>query len=285
MVEANSQQRYSNRVRAVENYIHEHLDEALDLNRLADIACMSPYHWHRVYHAIQGETIHATVSRLRLQRAAQLLTTTELSLSQIARRSGYSASPPFSRAFKVAYGVSPMHYRQDGPHTRYLANTDRWTHSTLEVSVQHRPDYSCVAVPHTGSYLTIDQTFSELFRSLTVSIECRDPLEMIGVYFDDPAMVSTQKLESLACATGFVSGSEPESLEPWTIPGGLHAVLRHCGPYDGLDAAYTWLFGDWLTRSGHEPADEPVYEVYVNNPRDTAPMDLLVDICLPLAGD
>ncbi len=46
--------------------------------------------------------------------------------------------------------------------------------------------------------------------------------------------------------------------------------------------AYEWLYGEWLTQSGREPDDAPCLEVYLNNPRDTAPADLLTDICLPL---
>lgn len=50
-----------------------------------------------------------------------------------------------------------------------------------------------------------------------------------------------------------------------------------------MRAGYQWLYGEWLVRSGLEPADAPVFEEYLNNPRDTAPSDLLTDIYLPLA--
>ena len=59
-------------------------------------------------------------------------------------------------------------------------------------------------------------------------------------------------------------------------------MLTYKGPYSGIHAAYHSLFGNWLPGSGEEPADQPCYEVYLNNPRDTAPEDLLTEICLPL---
>lgn len=293
-----SLQRYSQRIQAVERYIHEHLDDAIDLNRLADIACLSPYHWHRVYHAMQGETIHTTVTRLRLQRAAHLLTSTELPLTHIARKAGYSAAPPFSRAFKAAYGVSPVQYRNTGPHRRYSADDASVGDAKMNVRVENRSAFDCVAVSHTGSYMEIDKAFSTLFRELMTQQVLDDNVMLMGVYFDDPDMVAESRLESLACAAMDSSGrssdlsgdwsskvlthASDEALQHWRIPEGPHAVLRHQGPYDGLPAAYAWLFGPWLTHSDREPADEPAYEVYINNPRDTAPMDLLVDICLPL---
>lgn len=60
---------YQQRLGRVIAYVHDHLDEPLDLNRLAEVAHLSPHHWHRVCHALHGETIAATVRRLRLHRA------------------------------------------------------------------------------------------------------------------------------------------------------------------------------------------------------------------------
>jgi AraC family transcriptional regulator len=67
-----------------------------------------------------------------------------------------------------------------------------------------------------------------------------------------------------------------------TTPGGDYAVLRHKGPYADMRAAYVWMFGTWLPQSGREPADAPVLEEYLNNPRDTPPTELLTDFYLPL---
>lgn len=82
-------------------FIHDHLDEDIDLNRLADVACLSPYHWHRIYHAINGETIAVTVRPLRLHRAAGLLANTPMPVETIAQMSGYGGVAAFSRAFIV----------------------------------------------------------------------------------------------------------------------------------------------------------------------------------------
>jgi AraC family transcriptional regulator len=83
--------------------------------------------------------------------------------------------------------------------------------------------------------------------------------------------------------------SLPEGLQaqpplvPFMLGGGPCAVLRHRGPYATMRAAYQWLYGRWLVQSGLEAADLPVFEEYLNNPRNTAPADLLTDIFLPLA--
>ncbi|TDW26189.1 hypothetical protein EV128_11587 [Rhizobium azibense] len=50
---------YENRLWRVSACIHDHLDEDPDIERLAEIACMSSYHWHKIYRAIYGETLAA----------------------------------------------------------------------------------------------------------------------------------------------------------------------------------------------------------------------------------
>ena len=71
-----------------------------------------------------------------------------------------------------------------------------------------------------------------------------------------------------------MSGASIMGLERAEIDGGRYAVLRHKGPYADMKAAYRWLFGEWLTSSGEEAADAPVFEEYLNSPRDTPPVEL-----------
>jgi AraC family transcriptional regulator len=71
-------------------------------------------------------------------------------------------------------------------------------------------------------------------------------------------------------------------LEPITLPAGRYAVLTFKGPYTGLPTGYDQLYGSWLPGSGEEPADAPVYELYINTPMTVAPDDLITEIHLPL---
>ncbi len=54
---------YSRRVERVLRHIGENLERDLDLNALAEIACLSPYHFHRIYAGMLGETVSDTVRR------------------------------------------------------------------------------------------------------------------------------------------------------------------------------------------------------------------------------
>ena len=63
-------QDYQERMLRVLVHIQQHLDEELALEALARIACFSPYHFHRIFRGMLGESLQEHVRRLRLQRAA-----------------------------------------------------------------------------------------------------------------------------------------------------------------------------------------------------------------------
>ncbi len=277
-----TRQEYEKRMRQVSNYVFDHLDEQIDLNRLADVACMSPYHWHRVYQGMHGETLASTVKRLRLQRAADMLANTSISIDMIARRAGYSGVPAFNRAFKQAYGSTPVHYRDVGSHTKFRAENADGSTSDFKVDIVQMGANELVAMPHTGSYMKIDRAFTLLFAELASANVVATSVRMFGVYFDDPDLVADDRLEALAGAANTGLSSVSSFFEKYTLQPGVCAVLRHQGPYADMHAAYSWLFGRWLVSSGFEADDRPVFEEYLNNPRDTPPTELLVDIHLPL---
>lgn len=98
--------RQTHRFRLVMTAIRERVDEPLLLEELADIACLSPAHFIRTYHARIGEPPMATVRRVRLEWAkARLLK--EASVTTVALDAGYGSVEAFSRAFSRAYLMSP----------------------------------------------------------------------------------------------------------------------------------------------------------------------------------
>jgi AraC family transcriptional regulator len=122
-----SRAQYEERLARVTAYIYDHLDDDLDLGKLAEVACLSPYHWHRVYHAVYGESIVEAVKRLRLQRAAAQLAQTSMPIAEIARRSGYGSLPSFTRIFKSAFGM-PSSTRLRRPRRNYpSAKPSSWS--------------------------------------------------------------------------------------------------------------------------------------------------------------
>lgn len=272
---------YAERLDRVTTHIYDHLDDDIDLFRLAEVARLSPCHWHRIYQAMTGETIAATVKRLRLHRAAGDLAQTAMPVAAIAARSGYPNVQSFTRIFKSVYGMPPARYRREGAHSRFQLRTTKGQLAMHTVTIKDLPALKAIAVSHTGPYMQIGKAFETLFGQLWARGLRQSGCRMIAVYLDDPTSVAGEKLRSKAAVISDAAPGAPP-LEACQVSGGPHAVLRFQGPYSGLAAVYQWLYGTWLPQSGREAADAPVYEEYLNNPRDTPPAELLTDICLPL---
>lgn len=107
-------QEYRRRINRVMDFVERHLDEPLPLERLADVATFSRYHFHRIFTAHVGETPGQFVQRLRVERAALLLAANPArTVLEVALEVGFGDPAAFSRAFARLYGASPTAYRRE----------------------------------------------------------------------------------------------------------------------------------------------------------------------------
>jgi AraC family transcriptional regulator len=97
----------------VTSYIRDHASQDLTLEVLAQQIGFSPYHFARLFRQTTGETPHQWVRRERLAHARQLLESTELSLAEVATKSGFGDQSYFTRVFKQALRVTPAAYRRE----------------------------------------------------------------------------------------------------------------------------------------------------------------------------
>ncbi|MBA8889300.1 transcriptional regulator GlxA family with amidase domain [Dokdonella fugitiva] len=107
-----AQTRGSGRLRALVDWLLDHLDEDLGVERLADRMAMSPRHFSRLFADTFDATPARYVERLRLERACVLLTSGTLAIDRVAATVGFASADAFRRAFRVRYGASPNEYRE-----------------------------------------------------------------------------------------------------------------------------------------------------------------------------
>ena len=151
------------------------------------------------------------------------------------------------------------------------------------VTIRAAPAMTAITVEHIGPYMEINRAFDRLFGWLTSRQLLGPDIRSIAIFYDDVATVPAAKLRSRAGVMTSRAVAIESPLERTEIAAGDYAVLRHKGPYADMKAAYEWLYGQWLPQSGREPGTGPNLEEYLNNPRDTAPAEVLSDIYLPLA--
>lgn len=275
-----SKHSYSKRLARVSKHIQTHLDDSIDLNTLSEIANLSPYHFHRVYHAINGETVANSVKRLRMSRAAADLIRSSLPVEKIAERAGYSTTQAFTRTFKSEFGMPPAQYKKHGSHTVFQTPIEQAAISSNTVKIVDTPAMYGVSLEHKGSYLMIEHAFNPLVlwaKENNIAYQT-----VLGIYYDDPFAIAEKELRSSACLILENPVEPPAPMQALHLPAMRCAVLRHRGPYADMRLAYMWLYGQWLPQAGVEPADAPVFEIYLNEPQTTPPTELLVDIYLPI---
>jgi AraC family transcriptional regulator len=107
---------YPERVNRVLDYIGEHLAEDLSLTRLSAISCFSPFHFHRIFQGVTGETLNSHVRRVRLERAAALMKASPgKRITDIALETGFGGTAEFSRAFKNHFGHTASSWDRRSP--------------------------------------------------------------------------------------------------------------------------------------------------------------------------
>jgi AraC family transcriptional regulator len=273
---------YEKRLRRVLDHIHDHPAGDLSLDALADVAALSRFHFHRVYNAVVGETAANTVRRMRLHRASVALVQGTDPIGTIAKRVGYPQMASFTRAFAGHYGLTPAAFRNRGELRPFPLLLARKGPLMFPVTIRTDPERRLAAVPHKGPYPEIGRAFEKLGSTVAARGFYGRFGHMVGVYYDSPADVKPADLRShagLECPADMIL--DPP-LEEVRLPAGRLAVLTFTGPYAGLPAAYDQLLGVWLPPSGEVPTDSPMFEVYLNSPMDTAPEDLVTEVCLPL---
>jgi len=108
----NTSAEYSRRINKALEFIEVHLDKAIQLDDVARASHFSSFHFHRIFHALVGETVNNYVSRKRMEKAASRLAyKPDLSVTDVAELGGFSSSANFSKAFKLYFGVSPSELR------------------------------------------------------------------------------------------------------------------------------------------------------------------------------
>jgi AraC family transcriptional regulator len=276
---SNAAHSYALRVQRVVDYVAGHLDDVLDLETLARVAHLSPYHFHRVYRGLLGETVSDTVRRLRLRRAAIDLLDRDLDIERTARRAGYASQAAFTRAFRAEYGEPPARYRSTRRDTELRQETDAALYRLETITL---PRLRVAAIEHRGDYQLTAKCFERLMAVAATTGLLTGETRTIGIYHDDPESVPQERLRSTACITVPADWVPSGELGEAYVEGGRYARIVHRGPYPELKAAYDWLYRNWLPANGEEPRNLPCLEEYLNDPRQVSAKDLETAVLMPL---
>jgi AraC family transcriptional regulator len=315
-----TQREYVQRINRVMDYIDGHLGDPLPLDRLAEVASFSKFHFHRIFYAHCGETPGQYIQRLRVGRAARvLISDRDATVTEIAYDSGFTDVAAFSRAFRNAYGTSPSAYRDNRRNLGTMESKDGTAPAAKEgydhgishrqggedmpelemkpfpatsVDVVEKPELTVAYVRHTGPYFGDSELFQRLFQKLYAWAAPRNLIksgetETIIIYHDDPSTVEPEKLRVSCCIT-VPDGTDVEGeVGTMKIEAGRYAEAHFTLNAMQFGGAWNWVFGVWLPESGYQPDDKLCYERYPDPAPDSEssgeePPMFNVDICVPV---
>ena len=306
---------YRSRINSVIDYIEANIGSELSLAELAGVAHFSPFHFHRIFGAMVGETLSGFIQRIRLEKAAaKLAANPRKSITEIAFEFGFSSSSAFARAFRESFGMSASEWRRKAgkPESKesqaasklrqdfevessYNQDTTKleWrvtmknTDLKANVEVKDIPEMHVAYVRHIGPYKGDTELFASLFNKLMTWAGPRGLLrfpetKVLTVYHDDPEITDESRLRTDACITVPPDTKVEGEIGKSTIPAGKYATAHFEITPDQYQDAWNAVYGGWLPTSGYQPADGPCYELYLNQPKDHPEGKHIVDICLPV---
>lgn len=273
---------YVQRVNLAIDHIVGRLDQPLRLREVARVAMLSPFHFHRVFQALVGETPADFVQRLRLEKALGLLAQScPPSLTRIALSCGFSSSSDFTRTFKRRFGVPPSSFDIAAWRSAHGAELDAIVKAAARPHLErlpsrHNPDAFRVRIrdlpARTVAYIRVDRPYEgdramkAVFRLLAWAERNRvADGQWLGYQWDNPEITSLEDCRYYAAveAERFTPRGEvgryrfpPMTVAEVIIRGGLDLELR----------ALRWLYGSWLPRSGFVPDDQPGFEAWLGRP-------------------
>lgn len=282
---ANSEKSYQERILTVLIYIQNHLDDALSLELLADVAHFSPYHFHRIFTANTGESVKSYLRRLRLERATRDLLLTELPLVQISERAGYDTQQSFHRAFKEMYNTTPTEFRNK-KQAAFIQSVEKTQVNAPmpEVIIQKLEPITVAFVRRIGSYVNMLEPWLQLANAVGIQYLLSEKVKRISIPYDAAEITPADKLRYDACVTleGLPDFKPSGQIGIQTIHGGKYAVITHRGPIEEIESTYRILFGLWLPQSGYEPDDYPNFVLHCSTPFMTPAKSLVSEIYLPI---
>ena len=268
---------YRERLRPVIRYLEQHYREPLDLAVLAERAALSPYHFHRIYKAVTGETPAATVRRLRLENIArQLFFSKDANITTLALEHGYASSQALAKAFRAHFGMTARDIRacrdfeswmqamqnskigyllHKNGHAAHAGNGDTAPVINPQEQAMTTDMQTTTLAPFTVAYIRVTGEYGKNYEPATnrlyqwAGAHGLADGECLFIYLDSPEITPADT------ATG-------NGIEKRHLPGGSYALIRRSGTDPAQCRAYWEEIMSAVIAAQLEIDDRPCFEQY-----------------------
>ena len=256
------------------DFIEDNLLEELTLERVAAAACFSPYHFHRIFKALAGESVGSYIRKRRIAQAAEELLSGARNILDIALDYRFQSHEAFSRSFKKACGLTPGGYRKKGMRLRILLkkrlDIGALRHLrggvTMEPRIVRKESFKVVGMEITTTLKSnwanrdIAKLWTRFHARMDEIVNRTNPPVAYGIcgnVAEEPSPPEkTEDTEYTDLVSVEASGFDdiPEGMTGRTIPERTYAVFTHKGPLfpNHLQQTYDYIYGTWVPQSGYE---------------------------------
>lgn len=289
---------YRRRINKAIDFVNSNLDRNISLEELAAESFFSPYHFHRIFVAVTGESVHNFTTRMQLEKAAKLLTFSKQAIAAIAYECCFSSPATFSRSFKKYFGVSASTYRKEKkienskickdlfPIEQYHYDmNEAELRKTFPVIVQSFPERKIgyIRVPNSFEDGVVIEAFSQLIK-WAKKAGIFESEKVFGMSKDDPLTTPKDKYTYEVCITlpeNFKVKAD-HYIDTMTMPACKYAVTKVSGDFNLAATGINFLYNTWLINSEYEPEHLPGLEIFNDKSAicDWSHLDL--DLCIPV---
>jgi AraC family transcriptional regulator len=289
---------YRSRINKVIDYVNNNLNKSISLEELASVAFFSPFHFHRIFVAVTGETVNNFTNRIRNEKAARLLKFSKKSISEISIDCGFSSTSTLSRLFRQYFEISPSEYRKGGkiknskirkelfPVSQYHCNmTEEELKNKFPVEIRQVPERRIAYIRVLDSFRegVVLSVFADMIK-WAKKMNLYHTETIFGMSMDDPEVTPKEKYRYEVCITLPKKFEiDPDGfIEITTLPKCKYAVTAVSGDLNLVVAATNYLFDNWLINSSYESEHLHALEVFLDKENICNWDHFDLELCIPV---
>jgi AraC family transcriptional regulator len=250
-------------------HIQANLDQDLSLATLASRVRLSPFHFHRLFRSVIGETLKQYTQRLRLERAANRLIIHDATILDVALDSGFQSHETFSREFKRRFQVTPKGYREWArgqiKKSSLSAPALDELYDDFELSqtkITRMAELHLAFIRHVGPYEDVSDTLWQRLTDWATSKRLPPDLIFLGIGHDAPGVTPPERLRFDAAIVVPEPFASEVAVGYQLLPAAEFAMTTHIGHFRTLPGAYAAIVHRLARLKDFRMGGLPAIEVY-----------------------
>ena len=252
-------------------YIENNLENTIDYNEAAKIACCSTFHYQRMFSYISEVTLSEYIRRRRMTKAAFELQNSNIRILELSVKYGYDSPTSFSRAFQSIHNISPSAARQKGiilkTYPKLVFSITVKGDGEMQYRIEEKKEIRIVGIRKEietemeKNFETVPEFWKETTKSELLPRICQmvnqPPYGILGVtIYQSPE----EYYHYIAAAT---DKPVPDEMIEYVIPAATWVIFECTGQLpDTVQKLYRRFYSEWLPTSGYEYSEMADIEVY-----------------------